>query len=142
MSKFQFHDTYEDQRNILKLYVPRLGGALLDHPELYSVLRDTSPTLEVEKYTMVDSNGTVVVEAMFNSKPVVEDAATQGIWTTIVAIALLTLSAMVFAYDAQELVLRPIESMVDVVRRLAENPLANFSSSDNTGSYETRLVSS
>ena len=141
INKFQFHEIFEGERNILRLNVPRLGGALLDYPDIYSNLRDTTPSLEIDVYKMVNGDNEVVVEAIFNSKPFVKEAAIQGILTTIFAIVCLTLAAMIFAYDAQELVLRPIESMVDVVRRLAENPLSNFSSNDNTGSYETRLVS-
>jgi hypothetical protein len=59
---------------------------------------------------------------------------------TLFAALLLALGSFIFSSDAQNLVLRPIENMVQIVEIMAKDPLQKFSSSDNSGLYETRIL--
>jgi len=73
-----------------------------------------------------------------NSDRMTRDALTGIIMTLFIGI-LLFLSFMMYSQDVSSLVVRPIESMIDVVRKLAENPTLQLKN-ENKSKYETEAV--
>ena len=80
--------------------------------------------------------------ATFNMKSVMEDEAWAGIHMTIFVVFMLVTLSSQFNGDAQKLVLAPIESMMEMVNMVADDPLEDYDFNNNsrTGEYETRVV--
>lgn len=101
-----------------------------------------------EAITTIDTVPTVIdgikysVTATFNLSSFVEDQARAGIYLTLFVIFMLVTMSAQFTGDAQKLVLAPIESMMEMVNMVADDPLEDFDFShhSNTGQYETRVV--
>ena len=65
--------------------------------------------------------------------------ALQGIVSTIFIGSLLFISFAMYSRDVTSLVVRPIESMIDIVRKLAENPTLQLKTQEKS-KYETEAV--
>lgn len=75
--------------------------------------------------TWVKDTGLVyTTTAWMSLRTLKQDEALFGIILTLVVIVLLTLGAMIISSDAYQLVLRPLEMMVDVVEDISEHPLS------------------
>jgi class 3 adenylate cyclase len=76
--------------------------------------------------------------AIFNSKDVSQHSAVLNIIKTLFVMVLLTGGAIIFNGDAQSLVIDPLERMMGLVRKLAENPLAVAKVDGPHGEAETQ----
>ncbi len=107
--------------------------------------------------TDVDASTNTVYETsgVFTFRNLVILDATYSIILTIFVGFMLVAGAAVFTADADQLVLKPIERMMNLVEAVAANPLASFTDKDNApgvdargrkvkkeGDYETRLLES
>jgi nitrate/nitrite-specific signal transduction histidine kinase len=83
---------------------------------------DTDPDelRRIEKYVATEDN----LMAIFDLREDTKLEAGLNIAKTVFVCIVLTLGAMIFTNDANELVLIPIERMVERVKRIAKNPLA------------------
>lgn len=61
---------------------------------------------------------------MLNLQPVNSKKAVLSICKTIFVCIVLTLGALLFSKDANDLALRPIERMIEKVKQIAKNPIA------------------
>jgi len=82
------------------------------------------------------------VNAFFNLKHLKEEEALAGIYLTLFVVFMLISLSTQFTGDAQKLVLAPIESMMEMVNMVADDPLEdyNFSVVAKTGEYKTQVV--
>jgi hypothetical protein len=82
------------------------------------------------------------VNATFNMQFLKEEEALAGIYLTLFVVFMLISLSTQFTGDAQKLVLAPIESMMEMVNMVANDPLEDydFSGVARTGEYETRVV--
>lgn len=117
---------------------------------------DTDKIDELRDYEIVTLKKSSVVggityttEMMFNMHPfIAQQALMNGVVMTIFVTCMLVLGAMVLANDAQKLVLDPIERMMLVVERVAEDPLRDThvdqrgkpGAVEADGAYETKLL--
>lgn len=69
-----------------------------------------------------DTGGEVIMEVWISDRPYVIAEASFGILLTILVTLLLGVMGFLFSRDADNMVIRPIENMVDTVTRLAANP--------------------
>lgn len=107
--------------------------------ELYN-LRDTAITKEERVETI---NGTVYrTEVWFNNNSVLEEVALNGILTTLFVSLVMLTGTVVFNSDVQNLVLKPIERMMNMVEQVSKDPLQPlyFDHTSGSGEYETRLL--
>lgn len=107
--------------------------------ELYT-LRDTAITKE-ERYDTV--NGVDYrTEVWFNNNSVLEEVALNGILTTLFVSLVMLTGTVVFTTDVQNLVLKPIERMMNMVEQVSKDPLQPlyFDHTSGSGEYETRLL--
>lgn len=82
------------------------------------------------------------VNAIFNIKYLKEKEALAGIYLTLFVVFMLVSLSTQFTGDAQKLVLEPIESMMEMVNMVADDPLEDydFSMVSRSGDYETKVV--
>lgn len=82
------------------------------------------------------------VQAVFTRKLLLEKEALAGIYLTLFVVFMLVSLSTQFTGDAQRLVLAPIESMMEMVTMVAEDPLEDydFDNVSKVGDYETRVV--
>ena len=107
--------------------------------ELYT-LRDTAITKEERWQTI---NGTDYrTEVWFNNNSVLEEVALNGILTTLFVSLVMLTGTVVFTTDVQNLVLKPIERMMNMVEQVSKDPLQPlyFDHTTGSGEYETRLL--
>ncbi len=92
----------------------------------HTVFFDTSLKFSVRKddikVVSVTDNG-FTTTSWFNEYLISQEQAVLSILLTLFVIVMLACGAMVFAYDANRLVLRPIEIMLKIVEAIAMNPL-------------------
>jgi len=71
-----------------------------------------------------------------------EDETWAGIHMTIFVFFMLVSLSSRFKGDAQKLVLAPIESMMEMINMVADDPLEDYDFNNNyrTGEYETRVI--
>jgi class 3 adenylate cyclase len=99
----------------------------------------------IEHITYVN-NSEHVTKAIFNNQNAMEDAAFYSILLTLFVGGLIVTGSVVFTNDAQNLVLDPIERMMNMVDAVANDPLAKLQFKEPTpgtvsaGEYETRLL--
>ncbi len=95
-------------------------------------------------YSSIDEqSGTeFTVNAIFNIKYLKEKEALAGIYLTLFVVFMLISLSTQFTGDAQKLVLAPIESMMQMVNMVADDPLEvyDFTGISKTAEYETRVV--
>ena len=100
--------------------------------------------IEAVQFTSFDQTFDVTysVNATFNKKYLKEEEAKNGIYLTLFVVFMLISLSTQFTGDAQKLVLAPIESMMEMVNMVADDPLEDydFSNIARTGEYETRVV--
>lgn len=89
-----------------------------------------------------DNNSPFGVEAWFTRKLLLKEEAMAGIYLTLFVVFMLVSLSTQFTGDAQKLVLAPIESMMEMVNMVADDPLEDYNFNDNAkvGDYETRVV--
>ena len=107
--------------------------------ELY-ILRETAITKEERTETI---NGTEYhTEIWFNNNSVLEEVALNGILTTLFVSLVMLTGTVVFTADVQNLVLKPIERMMNMVEQVSKDPLKPlyFDHESGSGEYETRLL--
>jgi len=82
------------------------------------------------------------VHGTFNMKYLIENEALAGIYMTLFLVFMLVTLSAQFTGDAQKLVLAPIESMMEMINMVADDPLEdyNYTKYSRTGGYETRVV--
>jgi len=82
------------------------------------------------------------VSATFNIQPFLEEESLATIYLTMFVIFMLVSLSAQFTGDAQKLVLEPIESMMEMVNMVADDPLEEYDFEDISGNsqYETRVV--
>lgn len=82
------------------------------------------------------------VNATYNMKYMLEEEAKAGIYLTLFVVFMLVSLSTQFTGDAQKLVLAPIECMMEMINKVAEDPLEDFDFNNvsSTGDYETRVV--
>lgn len=97
----------------------------------------------VEKGPMTCSNGKECrVLAKFSRKAALDSDAFYDLLTTLFVACLLLLTVQVFQSLSDRLVLTPIQSMVDLVEGVAEDPSREFEISGQGGNYETHHIES
>ena len=72
----------------------------------------------------MEDNLNNVTRCTFSLQDIAVEVAIWGIVMTIFILLLLVMGAMVFTYDANRLVLVPIEKLISIVTEIGENPLA------------------
>lgn len=93
--------------------------------------------------TLIDLNVTCSSTAIFNGKPAVQLEAALNIAKTTFVMLVLAAGAFLFTRDAETLVIGPIERMVNIVKRLADDPLGALhqdSHSQSMDNSETALL--
>ena len=87
-------------------------------------------------------NITYTVTATYNRKYILEEEAKAGIYLTLFIVFMLVSLSAQFTGDAQKLVLAPIESMMEMINMVADDPLEDydFTEVSRAGEYETRVV--
>ena len=65
----------------------------------------------------------LVSYARFNKREEKVQEAILQFSTTIFTCFVLTIASLVFSNDAQRIVIRPIQKIIEIIQRLAENPL-------------------
>lgn len=109
------------------------------------------PSTSCRRYNSFNSTGgeasyTVetgcAVTAWFSLKPKVQEAAIYNILTTLFVAFVLLSGATILSGDADKYVLEPIQSMVDLVERVAEDPMGDLGLENKEGGseFETRLI--
>lgn len=111
---------------------------------------DIIDNIRGESIASIQTNATNIngtdfsVMAVFNFSPFVEEQALAGIYLTLFVVFMLISLSTQFTGDAQKLVLAPIESMMEMVNMVADDPLEDFNfhnfSKGSGGEYETRVV--
>ncbi|GMH51198.1 hypothetical protein TrRE_jg11895 [Triparma retinervis] len=88
------------------------------------------------------SGGTRMTEAVFSTKLATQEGAQLQILLTLFVIVVLISMAVAFENDAQQLVLSPIEQMMEMISMVADDPLEEFEFADmgGTGEYELKVV--
>eukprot|EP01029_Cantina_marsupialis_P014745 TRINITY_DN32357_c0_g2_i1.p1 TRINITY_DN32357_c0_g2~~TRINITY_DN32357_c0_g2_i1.p1 ORF type:complete len:893 (+),score=257.11 TRINITY_DN32357_c0_g2_i1:121-2799(+) len=114
-------------------------GILLNDSSKAKTLRTGIYGLELIKVIAFGDNDSKV-EAWFDHEENIEEEAFFSMCLTVFVTILLLIWTMQFSSNAQKWVLKPIEHMVAVVNQMAKDPLQEFSSRDNTGQYETRIL--
>mmetsp|Transcript_14770 Transcript_14770/g.30393 ORF Transcript_14770/g.30393 Transcript_14770/m.30393 type:complete len:953 (+) Transcript_14770:93-2951(+) len=126
------------------------SSLLLDAPD--GVREETMKTIVCsDKYNTcqdADRNevklyeGDLGVEITFTEAEAMQQAALYQILLTIFVIAVLISMAIAFESDAQQLVLSPIEQMMEMISMVADDPLEEFefASMGGTGEYELKVV--
>ncbi len=99
---------------------------------------------EIQEVVLIDDKMGVEysVNATFNKKFLKEEEALAGIYLTLFVVFMLISLSTQFTGDAQKLVLAPIESMMEMVHMVADDPLEvyDFSGISRNGEYETKVV--
>lgn len=97
---------------------------------------------EIKLSTNSSEGVTYNVNATYNIKYLLQQEAKAGIYLTIFVVFMLVSLSTQFNGDAQKLVLAPIESMMEMINRVANDPLENydFNEINGTGEYETKVV--
>lgn len=116
-----------------------LEGLRRSYPEEVDVLEE-GPS------TCMSTNGTKTVckvVAKYSLKTEIKSDAFLDVLTTLFVAMLLLLTVYVFQSLSDRLVLTPIQSMVDLVEAVAEDPSREFElSAEGGGNYETRHIES
>ena len=120
----------------------------VDDPGVYDTLRSDATAQEMEQYvfnsTVGGGSGWAATTVWFNIRPIGRVDSVYTISLTLFVVLLLLLGALQFSADAQALVLRPIEVMLDFVEKVTLDPAAVWaretSSRDNTGTYEIKVL--
>jgi len=94
--------------------------------------------IEMSVITITGENDNHTMTAVFDISRRVDEEALLGIYMTIFVILLLAIGTMTFARDVNNLVIIPIEQMVQLVREISANPLGkHFSlSQDELKGYD------
>lgn len=109
------------------------------HDDLIVQLRDGEKK-EIISETIIDGVK-FWVHATFNMKYFIKKEALAGIYMTLFLVFMLVSLYTQFTGDAQNLVLAPIESMMEMVKKVADDPLEAYDYTNHSGnSYETRVV--
>mmetsp|Transcript_9047 Transcript_9047/g.15297 ORF Transcript_9047/g.15297 Transcript_9047/m.15297 type:complete len:853 (-) Transcript_9047:247-2805(-) len=138
----QQYSTLVGEPYIIKLYMQpfKTGSPHFEsRHELYT-LRETAITKEERNSTI---NGQVYhTEVWFNNNSVLEEVALNGILTTLFVSLVMLTGTVVFNADVQNLVLKPIERMMNMVEQVSKDPLQPlyFDHTSGSGEYETRLL--
>ena len=106
----------------LKVKPPRCGVVDLRNEDLLGSLRATSVRVITTKPVLIHGLE-YSVEAIFNLQPLLEEISLAGIYLTLFVIFMLVALSSQFTADAQKLVLAPIESMMDMIHTVADDPL-------------------
>lgn len=110
---------------------------------------DILENIREDSVASIQTNATTVdgidysVLAVFNLSSFIQDQALAGIYLTLFVVFMLISLSTQFTGDAQKLVLAPIESMMEMVNMVADDPLEDFNFhhfSKGSGDYETRVV--
>ena len=79
---------------------------------------------ETEGITVEDEEGKFMVSVYLDNRELSQMTALLSLLRTLFVCMVLTLAAIYFAKDANDLALGPIERMIQKVNTLAKNPLA------------------
>lgn len=94
--------------------------------------RESLRDIEMSVITITGENDNRAMTAVFDISQRVDEEAQLGIYMTIFVILLLAVGTMTFSRDVNNLVIIPIEKMVQLVREISANPLGkNFSLSQD-----------
>ena len=109
--------------------------------DILNMLRDDEKTIVQSSKEMI-YGVEHSVQTIFNRKYMIEEEATNGIYLTLFVVFMLVSLSTQFTGDAQKLVLAPIESMMEMVNMVADDPLEDydFNTMPRSGEYETRVV--
>lgn len=113
---------------------------IIDDIHYQHILRSTAITKEVFQGK---HNGKVYkTVAWFNNEYAVKEVALNGILLTIFVSFVMLIGTVTFTGDVENLVLKPIQRMMNMVEQVAKDPLSPlfFDHSDGTGEYETLLL--
>jgi hypothetical protein len=115
---------------------------MVDLAGVYSTLREGLLGRELVKVTFSSDTpaGVVTSSGWFNHRPVQRDEAVYSILLTLFVLVILVLGSFQVASDAQRLVLKPIETLVEFLDRPSTASRDDLTSKDNTGMFETKLV--
>mmetsp|Transcript_49453 Transcript_49453/g.96719 ORF Transcript_49453/g.96719 Transcript_49453/m.96719 type:complete len:836 (-) Transcript_49453:780-3287(-) len=140
-----FMDVVTDHENYLvglKIF-PKLCDSANIGFENEEVLRELREEymLELEsKHTYINKE-LYVVKATFNLDYIVRQNSEASVYLTLFVLFMLVTLAMQFTGDAEKLVLQPIESMMEMIQMVADDPLVDFDGeSFADGQYETRII--
>lgn len=127
------------------------------------IISDVKGNYRSSEYTVLESSGcyneqgqcidcessasSCMSYAYFDTKADSQASAGINIVKTIFIMVILSVGAIMFTRDAQTLVIGPIERMMDLVNKLAENPLAStktekksYEDDEPQGDYETSML--
>ena len=95
-----------------------------------------------EVFMAKSTSDIAVFEAHFSDYDAAQETASSSVLLTLFVIVILIGMASSFQNVTQELVLAPIEQMMEMVRYVAEDPLDDFEFEDRLGSgqYETKVI--
>jgi len=130
-------------RRLVRLIVSPPPGpgpcADTNDPALYTGLREGILGNELVR-VLAGGSGPVQTEVWFSHGPLERDEAVYSLLLTMFVLFVLVVGSLQVSSDAQRLVLKPIESLVEFLDRPATSLEADVTSKDNTGIFETRLV--
>lgn len=151
----QYQSTFEDAPTgiqsfdyLLTLYMTPYSSNILSTltPKEYghelNTLREEA--IDEHSYSSTISGTTYSTKAIFSNRYLEYDNAFYSTLTTIFIAVLLVAGSLVFTNDTQNMVINPIERMMNMVEAVAKDPLQplsfDHSSTTATGQYETRLL--
>lgn len=106
------------------------GQVYVDKHGTVRALRPVEKLL-LRYHTEVDGSN-FVTKAVIDRRPAVHDVARYGIGLTTIVLVVLILGSLAFIADVDRLVILPIETMVKLVQKIADDPLrVDYSVSDN-----------
>jgi class 3 adenylate cyclase len=119
------------------------SAELVDFTDAATIEKVRENAVKILTFSSVDGSGAQFsVTASFNLQPVAEEASAYSIALTVFVIIVLVTLSLQFTNDAQKLVLSPLEDMMAMVQRVAQDPLSEeYDFLEETSSqYETRVV--
>ncbi|CAM9610380.1 unnamed protein product, partial [Phaeothamnion confervicola] len=126
---------------------PHLLMLLLQPGDMMVYERDLSSYRTGELSVEYVADGEYSVEAIYSHKAILQRTAGYGLLLTTFVAAILAVGIISFNADAHDLVLAPIERMMDIIEYMALDPLQvrcqNLKSNDNdgrSGEYEMKLL--
>ena len=136
--------TVDGREMLLSLYMYPFSSSTLswmseaEYTDKIEALRPEA----IETYS--HTTGSVVTTAIYSNKHLEYDYALFSTLTTLFIAWLLVVGSLVFTSDTQNMVIAPIERMMNMVESVARDPLKpltfDHSGKEGSGEYETRLL--
>jgi len=149
---YNLHKSYNNRYVDYLYMIPTYNvsdSPTVDYASNLASLRDYAQDQYEYNSTNSETGKVQYMNIIFSMNALLRQQAYMDIITTIFVAIMMIGGAVVFSNDAERLVIKPIERMMNLVEAVATNPLAQFSFEDDNnnngnsaGQYETKLLES